>query len=235
LKFDTSNVAYASMGTTFSSTGNLTHSHTLTGLTNGSSYTYYVRAADSTSSTVVSFSVEDTPPSGTNLLNSNTYIAGSDTNTYDSCYQLENLWDDDTSSGVCGATIGGSGITSAAPQFDLGQLHDITLANVFGDADGSWVCNTWKFEHKQESGDSWTEAWGSASCNSNDWDVHDSLSITARYLRLTFSATTNLQVREAVVNGTVNTGSGGGGGGGPVISGGGVVIHAPKGAGMISN
>jgi hypothetical protein len=72
-------------------------------------------------------------------------------------------------------------------------------------------------------------------CNSNDWDVHDSLSITARYLRLTFTATNNLQVREAVVNGTVNTGSGGGGGGGPVISGGGVVIHAPKGAGMISN
>jgi hypothetical protein len=70
----------------------------------------------------------------------------------------------------------------------------------------------------------------------NDWDVHDSLSITARYLKINvFRDQTSLQVREAVVYGTVNTGSGGGGGGGPVISGGGVVIHAPKGAGMISN
>jgi hypothetical protein len=104
---------------------------------------------------------------------------------------------------VCYATIGGSGITSADTQFDLGQLYDITEINVFGDADGSWVCNEWTLEHKQESGDSWTEAWSAADCNSNDWDVHDSLSITARYLKFTFTAPTSLQVREAVVYGTL--------------------------------
>jgi hypothetical protein len=63
-------------------------------------------------------------------------VPGSDSNSYDSCYALEYLWDDDTRSGVCYATIGGSGITSATPQFDLGQLYDITDINVFGDASG---------------------------------------------------------------------------------------------------
>jgi hypothetical protein len=233
LKFDTSDVAYSSMGTTFGSTGGTTHLHTLSGLSAGS-YIYYVRASDSTYSTVVSFSVEDTPSSGTNLLSGNTYVPGSDSNSYDSCYALEYLWDDDTRSGVCYATIGGSGITSATPQFDLGQLYDITEINVFGDASGSWVCDEWTLEHKQESDDSWTEAWSAADCNADDWDVHDSLSITARYLKFTFTAPTSLQVREAVVFGSVSGTGGGGGGGGGVISGGGVMSYSSGGAGVIN-
>jgi hypothetical protein len=108
---------------------------------------------------------------------------------------------------------------------------------VFGDASGSWICNEWTLEHKQESGDSWTEAWSAADCNADDWDVHDSLSITARYLKFTFTAPTSLQVREAVVYGTVNEdvgGGGGGGGGAPTISGGGVMSYSSGGAGVIN-
>jgi hypothetical protein len=43
VKMDTSQgTAYASMPTTWDSTGGTTHSHTVTGLTNGNSYVYYV-------------------------------------------------------------------------------------------------------------------------------------------------------------------------------------------------
>jgi hypothetical protein len=126
------------------------------------------------------------------------------------------------------------GITSATPQFDLGQLYDITDINVFGDASGSWICDEWTLEHKQESGDSWTEAWSAADCNADDWDEHGSLSITARYLKFTFTAPTSLQVREAVVFGSVSGTGGGGGGGGGVISGGGVMSYSSGGAGVIN-
>ena len=46
-KYGTSNVAYASLPSTFSTTGATSHSTSLTGLTNGSSVTYYVRCTDS--------------------------------------------------------------------------------------------------------------------------------------------------------------------------------------------
>ncbi|OHA29600.1 MAG: hypothetical protein A3G52_00705 [Candidatus Taylorbacteria bacterium RIFCSPLOWO2_12_FULL_43_20] len=62
-KYSTSaNTAYSSIANTFSTTGNTSHSTTVTGLTDGSSYTYYVRCQDSvgnqnTSDYSVSFSV----------------------------------------------------------------------------------------------------------------------------------------------------------------------------------
>ncbi len=45
----TAGVAYASLPNTFTTTGGTTHTKTLTGLTNGSSYTYYVRCIDGAS------------------------------------------------------------------------------------------------------------------------------------------------------------------------------------------
>ncbi|MGB4833569.1 MAG: hypothetical protein WBP40_00900 [Candidatus Moraniibacteriota bacterium] len=45
----TAGVAYASQPTTFTTTGGTTHTRSLTGLTNGSSYTYYVRCSDGSS------------------------------------------------------------------------------------------------------------------------------------------------------------------------------------------
>jgi hypothetical protein len=67
-KYGSSDVAYASLPSTFSTTGGTAHSQTLSGLTNGAAYTRYVRCIDSagnanTSSTVVSFSVASAPVS----------------------------------------------------------------------------------------------------------------------------------------------------------------------------
>jgi hypothetical protein len=58
----TAGTAYSSMAGTFSTTGGSSHSKTITGLTNGSSYTYYVRCIDAsgnanTSDLAISFSI----------------------------------------------------------------------------------------------------------------------------------------------------------------------------------
>jgi len=71
-KYGTSNVAYASLPSTFSTTGATSHSTSLTGLTNGSSATYYVRCIDSsgnasTASTPITVAVSTTQPSTSNI------------------------------------------------------------------------------------------------------------------------------------------------------------------------
>jgi len=71
-RWDVSNKAYASMANTFTTTGGTSHSTTLSGLANGTSYTRYVRCIDSsgiamTSSASVTFSVMApviVPPTG---------------------------------------------------------------------------------------------------------------------------------------------------------------------------
>jgi len=61
-----SGTSYASMSNTFTTTGNLTHSFTKSGLTNGSSYNTYVRCSDginvNTSDYLISFTVNNTTP-----------------------------------------------------------------------------------------------------------------------------------------------------------------------------
>ena len=59
--------AYGSMQGTFSTTGGTSHSTTITGLTDGSSYTYYVRSIDAagnanTNDFAISFSIASPPP-----------------------------------------------------------------------------------------------------------------------------------------------------------------------------
>lgn len=69
-KWHDTNVAYASMANTFSTTNNVSHSATKSGLSNGTSYTVYVRCSDTagnanTSSTSITFSVDSAPASDT--------------------------------------------------------------------------------------------------------------------------------------------------------------------------
>src|SRR5574343_2013546 len=64
-KWDTSDISYASMTNTYTTTGATSHSRVQAGLTNGGSYTYYTRCSDSvpnvnTSSLSHSFSVSST-------------------------------------------------------------------------------------------------------------------------------------------------------------------------------
>ncbi|MCR4283820.1 MAG: chitobiase/beta-hexosaminidase C-terminal domain-containing protein [Parcubacteria group bacterium] len=65
-----SNTAYASIPNTFSITGGTSHTTTLTGLTGGTSYTYYIRCQDTagnpnTSDYPITFSVASAPTTGT--------------------------------------------------------------------------------------------------------------------------------------------------------------------------
>jgi hypothetical protein len=64
-------VAYASMGSTFTTTGGTSHQITITGLISGNTYNRYVRCIDiynniATSDYTVSWSVSGTPPAGPN-------------------------------------------------------------------------------------------------------------------------------------------------------------------------
>ena len=76
--------AYAAMPGTFTTTGGTSHSTTVTGLTNGSSYTYYVRSIDAsgnanTDDFAISFSIalsDTTPPVRSNGQPSGTLPAG---------------------------------------------------------------------------------------------------------------------------------------------------------------
>jgi parallel beta-helix repeat protein len=211
LKFDTSDVAYGSMGTTFNSTGGTDdHLHTLTGLTSGA-YTYYVRAADSTSSYVISFSID---PGTTNLITTNT-ITGYTADTL-AGYEYHNICDSSTEVGPNNT----AGVSAQAyyVEADLGAEYDITESSLFGDTLNTLTCNTWQFRWKQAPGDSWTEAWAAEDCNQDDWDLHQSLSITnARYVRMdAVSATAGTEIREWRVFGTLSsqgeaTGTGGAG------------------------
>jgi len=66
----TSNVPYATMPNTFSTTGGTSHSTTITGLSDGNTYNYYVRCQDTsgnanTNDYLISFSVPIAPPPDT--------------------------------------------------------------------------------------------------------------------------------------------------------------------------
>lgn len=77
-KYSTSDLNYASMATTFTTTGGTSHAHTLTPLSNGTAYTRYIRCQDvlgnpNTSSYTVNFSVAastDVPASPKNFRSS---------------------------------------------------------------------------------------------------------------------------------------------------------------------
>jgi len=69
----TANTAYADIANTFSTTGGTTHTQTITGLSNGTSYTYYIRCTDgsnpNTSDYTISFSIAS-PASGGSISSS---------------------------------------------------------------------------------------------------------------------------------------------------------------------
>lgn len=201
LKFDTVDTTYALMSNTFGTTGGTVHSHIFSVSCN-QSYTLYVRAADSTSSYIITFS---TGPNN-NLLSASAYIAGSDSNTYDPCYAIENLWDGDTSVGSCGTSTGGT-FAQIDHARDLGASYDITAANLWGDATNTWQCGDWAFYYKANVGDSWTQVFTGQDCTANDWDNH-SISVTGRYVRFVINEETTgngVQAAELSVTGSLTS------------------------------
>ena len=85
----TPNTAYASMTNTFTTTGGISHSQTITGLTDDSSYNYYVRCVDTsnnvnTNDYEISFSIatvgpDTTPPTATISINNGSSKTNSQT------------------------------------------------------------------------------------------------------------------------------------------------------------
>lgn len=74
----TAGTAYASIASTFTSTGGTTHTATITGLTNGTSHTYYVRCTDgssnaNTSDYEIAFSVADEAPVSSGTISGGSY------------------------------------------------------------------------------------------------------------------------------------------------------------------
>ena len=66
-RYDTTDIVYSQMSNTFSTTGTTSHSQLISGLTDGSSYTYYVRCEDahsnqSITTTSMVFSIDMTSP-----------------------------------------------------------------------------------------------------------------------------------------------------------------------------
>ncbi|UCD02612.1 MAG: fibronectin type III domain-containing protein [Candidatus Aenigmatarchaeota archaeon] len=102
-KYDTTpNTSYAAMPNTFSTTGGLSHSQLITGLTNGSSHNYYVRCQDTLGNTdtndfTISFSVASQPPSDLNVTNINpsnyetAYLVEGDDYYIDRTYTITNI------------------------------------------------------------------------------------------------------------------------------------------------
>ena len=105
-----SNRSYSSISNTFSTTGSTAHSASVSGLSNGHSYTYYVRCKDSsnnenTSDTVISFSVSSASSGG-----------GDDSSGGSSGSSRGGGGTSNNSGASVSNTSGGSGVTTGATQ-----------------------------------------------------------------------------------------------------------------------
>ncbi len=101
--------------------------------------------------------------------------------------------------------IAGNVSNTIAVTFDLGQVYDLTEAQLFGDALGGTVSRTWSLEYKVNSGDAFQTAFSNSDAYGNRWFTR-TLAETARYVRLTVvgsSGSTNTQVFEFALQGTV--------------------------------
>jgi hypothetical protein len=133
-----------------------------------------------------------------NLANASTMLANSE--NFDPNNPVEGLWDKCVD-GSSACSPGDGAITSFWVEFDLGQLHDLTQARLFGDATGAWVSRLWGLEHKVNAGDPWTTAVA-ADAFANEWLTED-LNIRARYILLTVHGGAATQAREFELLGTV--------------------------------
>jgi hypothetical protein len=205
---------YAVMANTFTTTNSTSHSQTLTGLTNGSSYTYYIRCTDGTNANtddfIISFSVEDSPPSESNLFSDNTYDSDS-ANFQKESRDANELWDEITGNTPENTAVAW-GYTSFWVIFDLGNVYSLDTTRIFGDYVGDAHSNSWTFEYRLNEVDSWTAAFTESACLGNQWYSQDVSAITqARYIRVTVngpSAGTN--AREIELTGTLYGQEGGG-------------------------
>jgi hypothetical protein len=145
-------------------------------------YTLSCTGTGGSASKTVTVSVSSSDMSS-NLANSSTLIAHSNNFSTTSTRGPEKLWDGDTVT-EDGST-GNSGISSFWVEFDLGKLHDLTKIRLFGDADGNWICQTWRFEYRQNQSDSYAVAFANNPCKGNQWFEQALTGTRARFVRMT--------------------------------------------------
>src|SRR2546428_13712559 len=93
--------------------------------------------------------------------------------------QVAHLWDGCTDSLV--ACMAGAGnIASFWVEFDFGKNYNLTTAQLFGDADGNWVSQSWQLQYKLNATDPWITAFSNVNAFMDGWSTQ-SLSVTARY------------------------------------------------------
>jgi len=145
-RYSTSDVAYASMANTFSTTGSTSHSQTLTGLTSGSSYRYYVRCIDTssnanTSSTVLSFDVPSTD--GSSSSSSSALL----TETFDDQNFATRGWYDTTTAASLDTSVKHNGASSLKLTWSAGSTNagQTAMRHAITATDKLYVSMYWRF------------------------------------------------------------------------------------------
>jgi hypothetical protein len=116
---------------------------------------------------------------GSLLINSKTMLSNS--GNFASDHPVEHLWDG-CLEGTPQCSSGSGRARSFWVEFDLGKLHDLASARLFGDADGTWWSTSWTLEYKQTINDPWTTAF-TADAFLNDWSTQP-INAVGRYVRV---------------------------------------------------
>jgi hypothetical protein len=189
-----------------------TTSYSDTGLNSETAYTYTVSAYDaagneSGQSNFSSATTSIAPPPTVSLANSGTMISNSQ--IFASNAPIEGLWDgimDINAQGLQTGSAGSANIASFWVEFDFGQNYDLTSAQLFGDAKGSWVSNTWEFKFKQDISDPWNTAFSNINVFFNGWSTQDIFNIVTRYVRVEVYGASSTQAWELEIYGTPGSG-----------------------------
>ena len=115
---------------------------------------------------------------------------------------VTNLWDGCTD-GKAACTTGSRSLSSFWVEFDLGQVHRLSSARLFGDANDNWQSSSWSLRYKLLPGDDWTTAADSQNALLNDWSTV-SLDTFAQFVRVEVhgsAAGTGTEARELEIYG----------------------------------
>ncbi|MDR0307254.1 MAG: putative Ig domain-containing protein [Chitinispirillales bacterium] len=116
-----------------------------------------------------------------NLINSSTYSG--DCGCIDSRNPVTALWNGNVS-GNPQASMPGSGTSSSMwVEFDFGQIYDLSMVRLFGDADSNWVSKTFSVFVKTNLSDPWTPVVNNQNCFGNQWYQFQTTA-SGRYMRL---------------------------------------------------
>ncbi len=136
---------------------------------------------------------------GPNLADGTTYFTDSGNFTVGN--PVSGLWDTITTTPGTVSTSGSFWV-----EYDLGQLYDLSQSRFFGDADGTWVSDTYNLKVKSAAGDAYTSIITGADAFANQWFETSFTGTQARFVRLEVFGGSGTQALEFEVYGTVATG-----------------------------